>query len=371
MVQKVTATHCYRTFLPETQGGVEQAIFQMARGGGEVLSLSSRPGSFELDRGLHVRVSRRWFSIKSMCFGPGLILDMWRSKARVLHLHFPWPFGDIVYLLAGRRRPLIVTYHSDVVRQKWLLRLYTPFMNRFFAKADRIVATSEQYVKTSEFLKRWKHKVSVIPLGIDEDVLPLATESDLERFERAYGRGYMLFVGVLRYYKGLEYLIRAAEGLGSRILIAGVGPEERRMRSLVRDLGLTNVEFLGFVSEKEKSALYQLCGAVVFPSHLRSEAFGVTLIEGLMAGKPLISCEIGTGTSFVNQSGVTGHVVQPADVNALRCAMLDLIDNQGKARDMGLAARKRYEELFTGKVMRASYQKLYREVLGCDEGEVV
>ncbi|WP_445363946.1 glycosyltransferase [Microbulbifer sp. ANSA003] len=343
----------------------------MARSGGEVLALSSRPGSYEIEPGLQVRASRRWFSFKSMCFGPGLLLDVWRSKAKVLHLHFPWPFGDLAYLFAGKRRPLVVTYHSDVVRQKWLLKLYTPLMNRFFAKADRIVATSEQYVATSPVLQRWKHKVSVIPLGVDEDTLPPPREDDLKRIEATYGQGFMLFVGVLRYYKGLEYLVSAAEGAGCRILIAGAGPEEGRMRALVSKLGLNNVEFLGFVSDEEKAALYRLCGAVVFPSHLRSEAFGVTLIEGLMAGKPLISCEIGTGTSFVNENGVTGHVIPPADSSALRAAMNDLSSNPERAKIMGAAARQRYEALFTGEKMRESYQELYREVLGSDVGSEV
>ncbi|WP_444925263.1 glycosyltransferase [Microbulbifer sp. TRSA002] len=343
----------------------------MTKEGGEVLSLSSKPGNYVLDGRVAVKTRRRWFTFKSVCFGPGLLLDMWGKKAEALHFHFPWPFGDLVYLLAGRRRPLIVTYHSDVVRQKWLLKLYTPLMNRFFAKADRIVATSEQYVATSPVLQRWKHKVSVIPLGVDEDTLPSPCEDDLKRIEGTYGQGFMLFVGVLRYYKGLEYLVRAAEGAGCRILIAGAGPEEGGMHALVSKLGLNNVEFLGFVSDEEKAALYRLCGAVVFPSHLRSEAFGVTLIEGLMAGKPLISCDIGTGTSFVNENGVTGHVIPPADSSALRAAMNDLSSNPERAKIMGAAARQRYETLFTGEKMRESYQELYREVLGADGGEVI
>ena len=147
------------------------------------------------------------------------------------------------------------------------------------------------------------------------------------------------------------------------MVIAGKGPEEPRLKSLAKDVGADNIIFAGFVSDEEKIALMDLSRAVVFPSHLRSEAFGITLVEGLMCGKPLVSCEIGTGTSFVNHCGETGHVVAPADYLALRDAMNELWLDSLKAELMGRAARRRYEQLFSGELMAGAYQKLYREVL--------
>lgn len=364
MKKSCRVIHCYRTFFPETQGGLEQAIFEMAGSSKDcsVLTLADDPVDQEY-RGISVKKSKRWFSIASCCIGPGLIGRLFTSRAEILHLHFPWPFGDVSYLLAGRGRPLVVTYHSDVVRQKVLGFLYSPIRHLFLSRADRIVATSPEYFETSSVLQRYKSKVEVIPLGLSEDDYPKPCKEVIESFKQSFGNEFMLFIGALRYYKGLEFLVRAAPGLPFPVLIAGKGPEEKRLRELAESLGATNVHFLGHVDDELKIALLSLCRAVVFPSHLRSEAFGVTLLEGMMAGKPLISCSIGTGTSFVNLAGETGHVIPPADVGALKAAMLDLWEDQQKAEAWGRAARARFESMFTGQKMAKAYGDLYRRVL--------
>ncbi|MFC6635533.1 glycosyltransferase [Microbulbifer taiwanensis] len=356
--------HCYRTFYPETQGGIEQSIFEMARytAGSEVLTLSNTPGAVSVN-GIPVKAERRWLSMASCCMGPSLVSDLYKKQADIVHLHFPWPFGDLSYLLGGRRRPLIVTYHSDIVRQRALGAVYGPLMRLFLNRADRIVATSPDYLASSPVLREFVDKVEVIPLGISESSYPQPAAKSVETLRERFDDGFMLFVGALRYYKGLEFLVRSAPGLPFPILIAGKGPEEKRLRALANSLGAENVHFLGHVDDEEKMALLHLCRAVVFPSHLRSEAFGVTLLEGMMAGKPLISCDIGTGTSFVNLDGETGHVIPPADVSALRAAMLDLSGNREKAADWGSAARARYEATFTGRKMAEAYGHLYRRVL--------
>lgn len=356
--------HCYRTFYPETQGGLEQAIIEMARhtADSEVLTLSSAPGEVSVS-GIPVKAERRWLSVASCCMGPGLVLQLYKKQADILHLHFPWPFGDLSYLLGGRRRPLIVTYHSDIVRQRALGAIYGPLMRLFLNRADRIVATSPDYLASSPVLRAYAQKVEVIPLGISETGYPRPTDNTIGCLRERFGEGFMLFIGALRYYKGLEYLLHAAKGLPFPILIAGKGPEEKRLKDLAETLGSENVYFLGHVDDEEKMALLGLCRAIVFPSHLRSEAFGVTLLEGMMAAKPLISCDIGTGTSFVNLDGITGHVIPPADVQALRAAMMDLWDDRKKAESWGHAARARYEEIFTGQKMAEAYQDLYRRIL--------
>ncbi|WP_444921878.1 glycosyltransferase [Microbulbifer sp. CnH-101-G] len=365
MNSELEVLHCYRTFYPESQGGVEQVILEIARKTEKcgVLTLADSPRSLKLNDHLPVIAKKRWFSIASCCIGPGLLGALYQTKAKLLHFHFPWPFGDLSYFLAGRSRPLIVTYHSDIVRQRLLGALYRPLMHRFLARADRIIATSHNYLESSPVLAAYRDKVKVIPLGVSEHGYPEPSDKTMEGLEMQFGRGFMLFVGVLRYYKGLEYLVRAAANQPYRVVIAGNGPEASRLKSLAAQLGATNVHFAGFVSDEEKVALMELCRAVVFPSHLRSEAFGVTLIEGLMNSKPLISCEIGTGTSFVNQDGETGYVVRPADPIALREAMENLWSDSVKAEEMGRAGRCRYERLFTADKMAEAHHQLYREVL--------
>ena len=366
LTKSAEVVHCYRTFYPESQGGLEQVILELVQNAhnSTVLTLSDNPGEQLFGKNsVLVKAKKRWVSIASCCIGPSFVKALSSQKAELLHFHFPWPFGDLAYLLGGNSRPLVITYHSDIVRQRILGALYRPLMHWFLAKADRIVATSPNYLNTSPVLRAYKEKVEVIPLGVSEECYPDPNSQTLSDVEQRFGRDFMLFVGVLRYYKGLEFLIRAAAGQPYRVVVAGKGPDLVRLKALAHEVGAENVVFAGFVSEEEKAALMILCRAVVFPSHLRSEAFGVTLIEGLMHGKPLISCEIGTGTSYVNQSGETGVVIPPADVIALREAMTYLWCTPERARSMGLAARRRYEDFFTGERMAAAYQKLYEDVL--------
>ena len=171
-----------------------------------------------------------------------------------------------------------------------------------------------------------------------------------------------MFVGVLRYYKGLHILLEAAKGTLCPIVIVGAGPIETELKRKADETGLRNLHFLGFLPDEDKVALLTLCYAVVFPSHLRSEAFGISLLEGAMYGKPLISCEIGTGTSFINIADETGIVVSPNDPLALRQAMQTLWQNPEMAADMGRKAEERYWELFTADKMVNSYVELYRGI---------
>jgi glycosyltransferase involved in cell wall biosynthesis len=149
----------------------------------------------------------------------------------------------------------------------------------------------------------------------------------------------------------------------ARVVIVGSGPEESDLREQAGRLGLANVLFAGQVSDAEKVALLKHCRALVLPSHLRSEAFGMVLVEAAMFGKPSVCCEIGTGTSYVNADGETGVVVPPDDPDRLACAMNLLLRDEGLAARYGEAARRRYEHLFSGPALGRSYAALYREVV--------
>jgi glycosyltransferase involved in cell wall biosynthesis len=366
--------HVYRTFFPDTQGGLEEVIRQICLNSVDhgvesrvfALSPQPEPRQIQLD-GLDVVRVKQSFEIAScgFCFAG---LGEFRRQvawADVVHYHFPWPWGDVLHMLAGRSKPTVVTYHSDVVRQQLLQYFYRPLMYRFLGSAARIVATSPNYFATSDVLNRFAERVEVIPIGIDQASYPTAAAGcdARERMQASYGEGFFLFVGVLRYYKGLHILLEAMKDASYRVVIVGSGPVEKALRAQAAQLGLDNVVFGGYVSDEEKMALFELSCAVVFPSYLRAEAFGVTLLEGAMTGKPLISAEIGSGTSHINIHQQTGLVVPPGCRRALREAMDFLYYNPRRASQMGERARQRYTQLFTGKTMGARYAETYRQVL--------
>jgi glycosyltransferase involved in cell wall biosynthesis len=168
---------------------------------------------------------------------------------------------------------------------------------------------------------------------------------------------------VLRYYKGLHILLDAVAGSDYPVVIVGAGPIEEELKAHAARLGLKHVMFVGKLDDADKVALLTLCYAVAFPSHLRSEAFGISLLEGAMYGKPMISSEIGTGTSYINIHDETGLVVPPSDPQAFGAAMRTLWDNPALAQAMGKRAEERYQQLFTAERMASSYLALYQELV--------
>lgn len=313
---------------------------------------------------------RRDFELASM----PVSLRLLRQFARLargfdlIHYHFPWPFMDVLHLASAVRTPSVLTYHSDIVRQRRLLRLYRPLQQRFLDRVDHIVATSPNYRATSPVLADFQAKLSVIPIGLDQSSHHTPDAERAQTWRMRLGPRFLLFVGVLRYYKGLQYLLQALRETQIPVAIVGDGPEGARLRQQARQLGLAHVHFLGVLDDADKHALLSLCEGLVFPSHLRSEAFGITLLEAAMHAKPMISCEIGTGTSFVNVAGQTGLVVAPADPVALRDAMRYLWNHPQVANALGQEALSRYRQYFTGAAMVRSYATLYRQVHGAASG---
>ena len=352
-------------------GGIEQFINQIARGcvkAGleiDVLSLSNHKDlrTIEID-GYRVHRARLDFQIASTGFS---ISAFWRffqlaKHADIIHYHYPWPFMDVVHFVTRVCKPTVVTYHSDIIRQVVLLKIYRPLKDKFLSSVSRIVATSPNYMASSDELEKYSDKVTQITYGLDKAAYPQADDDRLAFWRERVGDKFFLFIGVLRYYKGLHILLEAADGIDYPIVIVGAGPIEQELHEQALKLGLRNIHFLGYQTDADKVALLTLSYAVIFPSHLRSEAFGISLLEGAMYGKPLISSEIGTGTTYINVADETGLVIPPSDPDALRQAMIYLWEHPAQAAEMGKCAERRYWQLFSAEQMVQSYVELYREI---------
>ena len=364
--------HVYRTYFPDTQGGVQEVVRQVSLATSN-LGVTNRiftpspnpvPQIIEHPEGEIHRVKLN-FEVASCGFCFTGIPEFKRQVAwaDIVHYHFPWPFADIMHFVAKVSKPTIVTYHSDIVRQRIILPLYTPLMNRFLRKVNRVVCTSPNYLASSVTLSNLRKPCGIIPIGLDRNSYPKPNRDDLNRVEDQYGNNFFLFVGLLRYYKGLHTLIEAAQFTDQKIIIVGSGPIEEELEKQAKELGVKNIIFTGYVSDLEKMALIQLSRALVFPSHLRSEAFGVTLLEGAMNAKPLITAEVGTGTSYVNSHGETGIVVSPENADALAEAINELADDSDLVRKLGAGSLTRFESLFTSTQMANAYLHEYEHLL--------
>jgi len=296
-------------------------------------------------------------------------LPLWlhRLRADIIHIHHPFPPGELAYLLARPESKVVVTWHSDIVRQRGAMVFYRPFLHQFLKRVDCIILASSNYLKVSSYLRAFKEKCIVIPYGIDTLEFQLTPEvkSRAEAIRSQYGSPLLLFVGRLVYYKGLEYLIRAMQRVDAKLLIVGEGALEYELRALAAHLGLVDrIVFLQHASAEGLAAYYHACDLFVLPSVEISEAFSLVQLEAMSCGKPVVSTDLPTGVTFANQHRKTGFVVPIRDPEALSCAINLLLHNPALRQQYGNYARNRVEHEFTKQVMTDKVVQLYRELIG-------
>lgn len=325
--------YLYKDYWP-VMGGIESHLQTLAEGvaasGHRVSVVVCQPqhqmcASCETINGVTIYRVARHIDIASSPFSVQLSSIVRQLQPDLVHLQMPWPGGDVTLLLCDV--PYVVTYQSDVVRQQRLLLFYAPLLRRTLRRARAIITTSPQYCDTSPWLQPHQQRCSVIPLGIHAPAAPDPVRVAFWR-ER-FPHGCVLWVGRMRYYKGLHILMAALVDAPATLhmVLVGDGPMATEITTLVHQYGLeSRVHLLGSLADEDVRALHAVARFFVFPSHLRAEAFGLALLEALYAGLPAISCEVGTATSFVNRHQLTGVVVPPADVPALRDALTLLWD---------------------------------------------
>ena len=368
--------HIYKTYLPETIGGGERVIFELAEGavkaGYDVSVIYLSDKETEIDKIYFGHVTHSFRKTAEIASTPFVFSNLAKirqliSDADIVHYHYPWPFADLLHLLFGRGSTSVVTYHADIIKQRFLERLYAPVRRLFLSDVTRIIATSEPYVTSSKVLESYTSKLGVIPLGLSESLYPRPNEALVAKFQQRFGGNFFLFIGALRSYKGLDSLLDAAKTTEFPIVIGGSGELASHLADRVASEGLLNVHLLGAIGDDEKVALLKACSIFVFPSHQRSEAFGLSLVEAAMMSKPMISCELGSGTSFVNKAGETGEVVQPNDSQALSHSMRILSESESLREVYGVNARSRFERLFRAEIMVDKYLGLYRQLIQQDK----
>lgn len=293
----------------------------------------------------------------------------WRRIAGrydVVHVHPPWPQSNLNLLLARFDGAVVVHWHSDVVRQRFLYRGYRWLERWLLERADAICVTSPKLLEESAALEGYRHKARAIAIGIAESKENIG-EHEIDAARARFGARKLVFaLGRLVPYKGFEYLVRGAASLGddARVLIGGDGPLRAALEGLIRECGVQErVRLLGHLSEREVELNMRACDVFCLPSIQKSEAFGIVQLEAMRAGRPVVSTRItGSGIDWVNADGASGLTVEIRRPEALAQALNRLLDDPALARRMGEHARKRYETLFTARHMaeqvRATYQSL-------------
>ncbi|HAY3562887.1 TPA: glycosyltransferase [Elizabethkingia meningoseptica] len=358
------------------RGGVEKVMYDLMTGlseGGvycDMLCASTEDypaGIIDINAHAKLIVVPTKLKLAATMMAPSMISKL-RQIAKdydIIHIHHPDPMASLALLLSGFKGKVVLHWHSDILKQKTLLKLYTPLQNWLLKRADVIVGTTPVYVRESSFLQHVQHKIDYIPIGIEY------VEADTEKVEiikNKYKDKHFIFsLGRLVEYKGYEYLIRAAQHLDDNycIVIGGRGPLMESLTSLINELGVQNkVSLLGFVADEDIFSYFEACDLFCLSSIWKTEAFAIVQIEAMSYGKPIISAHIpGSGVSWVNKNEVSGLVVESENDLALADAIKEISTNAVLKQRLSEGSKKRYEENFTRKKMAEKCLSLYSEIL--------
>jgi rhamnosyl/mannosyltransferase len=274
----------------------------------------------------------------------------------------PFPLADFAMLLSGFKGKVVLSWHSDIVKQKKLLTLYKPLLKYLLNRADMIFVATEGHIDGSDFLPEYREKCRILPYGLTvEDYLEIERKPILTEKLTDKDSVKVFFTGRLVYYKGVDVLLKAFTKVKNcELFIAGTGELRNALEAYAKRQGLEDkVHFLGFLPDEELKQAYADCDIFVLPSVAKSEAFGIVQLEAMVYGKPVINTNLPSGVPCVSLDGETGLTVPPSDADALATAINCLAENKSLREEMGKKAAERVAENFNEKdIIRKLYEYL-------------
>ncbi len=296
---------------------------------------------------------------------PGMVWHIRKNRPDIIHLHLPNPTGALAVLFSGYRGPVVVTWHSDIVRQRRLARLYQPVERLLLKQCAAIIASSPAYIASSPVLCEHINRCHSIPFGIDAEQFDdrRVDQSLVSELRQRFGPRVILSVGRLVYYKGIQFLIQAMEKVDAKLVIIGEGPLRAPLEREVAISGIADrITFLGRISDNLAS-YFHAADVFALPSCDRSEAFGIVQLEAMASGIPVVNTRIDSGVPYVSLDGITGFTVAPKNSEEMAAALNRLLDNSELRQRMGCAARDRVVNEFGIREMAARTLDLYKKVL--------
>ena len=355
------------------RGGVEKVAYDLMVGLSEqnvccdMMCAASQGGNRVIKVNSHANVicCRTWLKAAATMISPAMIFTLRKECGSydIIHIHHPDPMACLALFLSGYKGRVILHWHSDILKQKLLLRLYRPLQRWVLRRAETIVGTTPVYIAGSPFLKQYRHKSVCLPIGVDR-MQPDSNAVAAVR-NRYPGKKIVFSLGRLVPYKGYGFLIDAAGYLSDDyvILIGGTGSLKDKLQKRIADAGLQEkVTLLGHVSSRDLPAYYGACDVFCLSSIQKTEAFGIVQIEAMSCGKPVVATDIPqSGVPWVNAHGVSGLNVTPCNAKELAEAIKEVTEDKQRYSKYSSGAENRYYELFTKDLMINKCLKIYKE----------
>lgn len=282
----------------------------------------------------------------------------------IVHVHHPDPMACLALFLSGYKGKVALHWHSDIEKQKQLLRLYHPLQNWLLKRADVIIGTTPVYTAESPCLAHVQDKTECLPIGIDP-IRPRA-ERVKELREKYQGKKIVFSLGRLVEYKGYKYLIEAARYLSDDyvVLIGGSGTLMNDLLAEIETWGLQDkVQLLGRIYDDDLPAYYGACELFCLSSVQKTEAFAIVQIEAMSCGKPVVATNIAhSGVPWVNAHNVSGLNVAPKNAKELADAIMKITGDRETYERFAIGAEKRYHETFTKEKMIDNVLEIYNKL---------
>ena len=376
-LHNLKVAHFFKAALPESIGGVEDTIATLSDSLASLniqteVFATSRNKEFSTNyRGHQVHYFRAWLRPFSTPISLRYLIEGIKkiNEFDIVYVHHPYPLGEAASLFFRRRSRLIVYYHSDVVdKPLLLLLLYKPLIHLILRRAQCILSTSQNYCDSSTTLTKFSDKLAVIPSGVE----------DLSRVKKIkpnfffdFSKPFFVFVGVFRAYKGLRDLLESCKHFSGNVLIIGEGGEIADLLAYAEENHIINVSFAGRLDNEQKAYCLSKAAGLVLPSNKRAEALGISLIEGLAMGLPLVCCDLGTGTTAVNIHNETGFIVEPNSPKQLAKAMNKILECENTRKKFSKNARRRYLECFSIEQMKQKHIALIDHLISAQQRDPV
>jgi glycosyltransferase involved in cell wall biosynthesis len=324
------------------------------------------PGS-ETSNGVPLRRMRTYGVVAATPICPELFRVIGDINPDLVHIHHPHPLAMLAYLCSRTSAPCVVSYHSDIVRQRALRRLIAPVVTRTLARSAAILVASPQLIETSAVLRPFKHKCHLVPYGLDTEAWNHVDLAQSAALRRQYGPRIVLAVGRLTHYKGFDYLIRAMRDVDATLLIVGDGVLRQSLETVIAEEGLGGrVHLLGSVADVR--SYYDACDVFVLPSTTPNEAFGIVQLEAMAAGKPVVNTALDSGVTFACPPDVAALTVAPRDSAALAGAIARLLADPALRTRLGEGGRARVAREFPAAATSELTWGIYRAVARATAG---
>lgn len=356
------------------RGGVEKVMYDLMLGLSEqgvdcdMLCAASKGSGHTVSINEHARLKycTSLSEVAATMISPAMIFALKKicRNYDIIHIHHPDPMACLALFCSGYKGKVILHWHSDIQKQKMLLRLYQPLQDWLLRRAERIIGTTPVYLAESPCLKHVQHKTCCLPIGV-EPVRPRM--KDVENIRNRYpGKKIVFSLGRLVAYKGYKFLVEAARYLSDDyvILIGGTGALEDELNSEIETLGVQEkVKLLGRISDEELPAYYGACKVFCLSSVQKTEAFGIVQIEAMSCGKPVVATNIPqSGVSWVNAHGYSGLNVAPENGKELADAVMAIAGKEEDYRKYSVHAEQRYRDVFTKEKMIGNLLEIYNEL---------